>query len=89
MGLMKEMKTLGFEVFLEEPIVHCKAFEDNSGAIELARLPKIRPRTIPINVVFHHFHYYVHKGIIDIQQVSMDYQCVDAWNKPLTQKKKS
>ena len=25
--------------------VKCKVFEDNNGAIELARAPKIRPRT--------------------------------------------
>ena len=29
MELIKEMKTFGFELFLEEPIVHCKAFADN------------------------------------------------------------
>ena len=55
MGLMKEMKMFGFEIFSQEPIVHCKEFEDNSGAIEFMSLPKIRPHTKHINVVFHQF----------------------------------
>ena len=59
MGLIKEMKTFGFEIFLEEPIMHCKAFEYYSRASELEHLPKIRPDTKHINVVFHHFHKYI------------------------------
>ena len=38
------------------PRIHRKAFEDNMDAIELSRLPKLRPRTKYINVVYHHFH---------------------------------
>ena len=34
------MKTLSFEVFLEEPIVHSKVFEDKYREIELTPLPK-------------------------------------------------
>ena len=45
MRLLKEIKKLGFEIQIDPPSVHCKVFEDNSGALELARLPKIRPRT--------------------------------------------
>ena len=56
MGLIKEMKKIGFEVFLEEPVVHYEAFEGNSGAIELSNLLKRRPRTEQIKCVFHHFH---------------------------------
>ena len=64
---MKEIETFGFEIFLGELIVNYKAFEDNYEAIELTRLPKIRPRTKYINIVFHHFHEYVRKGLIRIQ----------------------
>ena len=53
MGLIKEIKTFGFEVFLEEPI--CRDFEDNSGDIETASFPKIRPCNKHINIVIHHF----------------------------------
>ena len=65
--------------------MHCKAFEDDTGAIYIAHLPKIRPRTKHINVVFHHFLQYVRKGRIHIQKVSTNDQCDDAWSKPLPQ----
>ena len=61
--------------------MHCKAFEDKSGAIEIAHLPKIRPRTKHISVVFHRFFEYVCKGFIHIKQISTDDQCADTWNK--------
>ena len=79
------MKTFGFEVFLVELIVHCKVFEDNSGCIELACLPKIRSHTKHTNGVFHHFREYVRKGAIHMQQVSTYDQGYDAWTKPFPQ----
>ena len=41
MGLLKEMEEHKFKVICTKPYVYCKAFEDNSGALELARLPKL------------------------------------------------
>jgi hypothetical protein len=41
MNLINKFKQHGFEVINKEPRVYCKAFEDNSGALELARLPKM------------------------------------------------
>ncbi len=35
---------------LTEPHVYCKVFEDNSGALELAKLPKMQPCTKHINM---------------------------------------
>ena len=81
MGLIKEVKTFGFEVFSEEPIVHCKDFEDNSGAIEITCLPKIRPHTKSINIVFQNFREYACKGLVHTHQVSTDDQHADTWNK--------
>ena len=86
MGLMKEMKMFGFEIFSQEPIVHCKEFEDNSGAIESISLPKTRPRTKHINVVFHQFREDELTVNMHIQQVYMNNQCADAWTKPLPHK---
>jgi len=37
------------------PEVFCTAFEDNSGALEMARVPKMRPRTKHINLKYHFF----------------------------------
>jgi len=37
------------------PKIHCKVFEDNEGAIEIANVPKMRPRTKHLNIKYHHF----------------------------------
>jgi hypothetical protein len=55
MNLLQEMRERHFKVICTEPYVYCKVFEDNSGALELARLPKLCPRTKQINVCYHHF----------------------------------
>lgn len=48
------------------PKVHCKVMEDNSGAVELATVPKVRPRTKHINCK--HFHF---RSFIDSKQMSV------------------
>ena len=53
--IAKEIGSEGFKISTEVPKVHCKVFEDNTGAIELARLPKVRQRTKHINVRLYHF----------------------------------
>ena len=56
MGLLHEMRELNFNVLLcTKPYVYCKVFEDNSGALNLARIPKHCHRTKHINVCYHHF----------------------------------
>ena len=50
MALLEEMREHHFQIICEAPCIYCKAFEDNSGALELARPPKLPPRTKHINV---------------------------------------
>jgi hypothetical protein len=78
MGLLQEVREQDFKVLCTEPLVYCKVFEDNSGALELARLPKLRPRTKHINVCYHHFREHVRKGLIKIFPA-------DALTNPLSQ----
>ena len=85
MQLLDEMKSRGFEVICTSPHVFCKTFEDNSGALELARLPKLRPRTKHINVCYHHFREHVRKGLIKIFPIDTDDQIADTLTKPLAQ----
>ena len=66
MNLLQEMRERDLQVICNEPYVYCKVFEDKSGALELARLPKIRPRTKHINACCHHFCEHVGKGLIKI-----------------------
>ena len=65
--------------------MHCKSFEGNSGAIELACITKICPHTKHINVLFRQFCEYVHKVLIYIHEVSMDDQFSDLCTKLLPQ----
>ncbi len=66
MNLLQEMREQKFQVICNKPYVYCKVFEDNSGALELTRLPKLCPRTKHINVCYHHFREHVCKGLIKI-----------------------
>jgi hypothetical protein len=65
--------------------VHCRVFEDNSGALELARIPKMRPRTKHLNVKYHHFREHVRKGLISVHPISTLKQQADIYTKPLPQ----
>jgi hypothetical protein len=69
MDLLEEAMHHGVPVKLGPPTIRCKAFEDNSGALQLARLPKMRPRIRHINVKYHHFREAVTKGQITIEHV--------------------
>ena len=55
MNLMTECKERDILRETYDPKVYCKAFEDNSGALEMARSPKMRPRTKHINLKYHWF----------------------------------
>ena len=66
MRLMKEMKRHGFPIHTPHARVLCHVFEDNSGALEMARIHKYRPRTKHLNVRLHHFRHYVERKEISI-----------------------
>jgi hypothetical protein len=83
MELIKELKAHGFNMISVTPKIHCKVFEDNSGAIEIANVPKMRPRTKHINIKYHHFRDYVERGEITIQQIASEDQPADMLTKPL------
>jgi hypothetical protein len=87
MEVLKEMHQLGFPVTAQQAKVHCRVFEDNSGAIEMAKVHKFRPRTKHINVKLHHFRDYVDSGEITIHQVSSNDQLADYLTKPLEKSK--
>ena len=65
---------------------HCKVFEDNSGALELEKVPKIRPRTKHINVICHWFLEHVQNKPIKIYPISTQHQLSDIFTKPLPSK---
>ena len=59
------------------PTVHCKVFEDNSGALEMGSLPKMRPRTKHICVRMHHFREHVRQGKLSLHKIPSRYQLAD------------
>ena len=85
MGLLKEARDHGLCIDELPPKVHCTVFEDNSGALELARLPKICPRTKHINQAYHHFCKHVERKEILIEATPTEQQIADILNKPLAE----
>ena len=80
MNLVKEFVAEGFFDAIVTPTVHCRVFEDNSGALEMAKNPKYRPRTKHIATKHHHFRLYVECGDVTILPIST----VDQWADSLT-----
>ncbi|KAI2497267.1 hypothetical protein MHU86_17231 [Fragilaria crotonensis] len=83
MELLKEAKAHGIPNVVVEPKIHCKVFEDNSGALAMAQTPKMRPRTKHLNVKYHHFRNHVTNGEITLHAISSEDQQADIYTKPL------
>jgi hypothetical protein len=83
MELVKELSLAGFEVGMKTPRVHCKAFKGNSGALEMARNPKMRPRTKNLNIKHHHFREAVEDGLVSVHAIGTKDQLADIFTKPL------
>ena len=85
MELLKEMKRKGYPIRTAEAKVHCRVFEDNSGALEMAKIHKYRPRTKHLNVKLHHFRDYVERGEISIHDIATQDQPADFLTKALNE----
>ena len=62
---------------ISAPKVRCTVFEDNLGALELANVPKMRPCTKHINIMYHHFREHVCLGLVTVESVKTDTQVAD------------
>jgi histone deacetylase 1/2 len=82
MDLIQEARKHGVDLPIAPARIHCKAFEDNSGALEMAQTPKLRPRTKYINVKYHHFRQHV-GNTITIHKIDSKDQLADGLTKPL------
>jgi Reverse transcriptase (RNA-dependent DNA polymerase) len=87
MGLLKEASDLGVPITSAKPTFRCTVFEDNAGCVELANVPKMRPRTRHINLKYHHFREFVAKKVIQVLKVDGDDQLADLLTKPLADDK--
>ena len=85
MNLFKEMIVRGLPVKTSQAKVHCRVFEDNTGALEIARVTKYRPRTKHLHIRLHHFRPYVDDGQISIHKIDTLKQPADLLTKPLNE----
>ena len=83
MRLVNELSSAGFHMNTSTPRIHCKVFEDNSGALEMAKTPKMRPRTKHMNLKYHHFREAVQDGLVSIYAINTLDQQADLLTKPL------
>ncbi len=83
MELVKELNGQGFNIVSTQPMVYCHVFEDNSGALKIAKVPKMHLHTKPINVKFHHFRDYVKCREVTLHAINTHDQLADMLTKPL------
>ena len=81
--LLKKMKEKGFDVLNHKVKFHCRVFEDNSGAIEMALVQEWRPRTKHLATKLHHLRSYVNSGEISVHKIDTSLQPTDVLTKPL------
>jgi hypothetical protein len=81
MKLVQELDAAGFDVNKQSPKV--QMFDDNSGALAMARTPKMRPRTRHMNLKYHHFREAVANGLVTIHAIDTTNQVADILTKPL------
>ena len=78
MELSKELGLQDFRIKSTQANIHCRVFEDNSGAIEMAKLHTYRLRTKHLNVRVHHFRDYVERrGGVSMPAISTHHQPAD------------
>ena len=84
-NILNEMKDKGFDILPEGPVIHCKAFEDNNGALAIAKVPKMRPRIKHINLKYFHFVEYTSRddAPFSFEKIDTEEQPADMLTKPL------
>jgi hypothetical protein len=83
LSLAKEAAKQGVISETSAPIMKCKIFEDNIGAVEIANVPKMRPRTKHLNVKYHFFCQFVQMGILLVEHIAGEHQIADILPKAL------
>jgi hypothetical protein len=87
--LTDELCKEGVELIKAQSTIQVNIFEDNAGAIELAKLPKLCSRTKHLAIQYHHFRTWSVKELkgkephIKVEYISTDFQEADIMMKPL------
>jgi hypothetical protein len=77
------MKAMGCPITGADAKMHRKVFEDNSEALEIAKIHKYRTRKKHLYVKLHHFREYVMRGEISINLINTKDQLADYLTKPV------
>jgi hypothetical protein len=83
LSLAKEVAKLKVIPDMDAPRIRCRIFEDNIGAVEMANVPKMRPRTKHLNVKYHFFRQFVQKGMLIVEHIAGERQMADILTKAL------
>ena len=81
--LLKEVVSHKVDANLQPTTIHCKVFEDNSGALEMAKVPEMRTQTKHLNNMYHHFQESIQNNEVTLIAVKTDNQLADLLMKPL------
>ncbi len=83
-GILREMQDAGYGVHPDpRAAFKCKLFEDNQSALDIAQVPKVRPRTKHINCKYFHFTTHVLNGQITLHKIKSEDQPADFLTKML------
>ena len=81
-GLLSEIAPM-FGIVQAPPNLKCTLLEDNDGCLQLARAPRMNPRTKYIGLKYHHFRSYVQNKIVSIEPIDTSDQLADMLTKSL------
>jgi hypothetical protein len=81
--LIQELVDAGFKSIVDSPTISCTTFKDDKRAMEMAKLPKFRPRIKHIKIKYHHFYNSIRSVKISMKEVSTTQQQADIFTKPL------
>ena len=65
----------------------CNIFEDNKSCIQLAKAPRMNPRTKYIALKYNYFRSYESSGLVEIEHVDTEEQIADIFTKALDEGK--
>ena len=65
--------------------IKCTVFEDNNRALEMAKVPKMRPRTKHVAINYHHFRMCIERGDTQLEKIDTSEEEANFLTKPLVQ----
>ena len=83
--ILKHLCSIVFGKDKYQSRIYSKVFEDNQGALQLARAPRMTPRTKHYGIKYHFFRDYVKRGEVQLHKIASKEQRADIFTKGLVQ----